>query len=210
MISNFLPIMGTTSLGLYVQSIEIWNSPSGAPTLKLKNENIDSIELLPKQTRFVTWMHPTGPSWHWELHRSVSHLHLQDVLKKTVSRGSGSNKIFTVRSVQLRVHGFAASVCAQVGPEVNWYLMKRTHSSIMRSSVLPSIMDMMVNFCTVTKPQYRYKMKMQNLLTGTRNSHGSILKVVMETNEVTVTFVDVVWKKLTFQFRFIKRLTKRS
>ena len=35
-ISNFLPIIGTTSLGLYVQSIEIWNSPSGAPTLKLK------------------------------------------------------------------------------------------------------------------------------------------------------------------------------
>ena len=53
-VSNFLPIMGTTSLGLYVQSIEIWNSPSGAPTLKLKNENIDSIKLLPKQTRFVT------------------------------------------------------------------------------------------------------------------------------------------------------------
>ena len=53
-VSNFLPIMGTTSLGLYVQSIEIWNSPSGAPTLKLKIENIDSIELLPKQTRFVT------------------------------------------------------------------------------------------------------------------------------------------------------------
>ena len=97
--------------------------------------------------------------------------------------------------MQLRVHGFAASVCAQVGPEVNWDLMKRTHGSIMRSSVpflLPSIMDVMVNFCTVTKPQYRYKMKMQNLLTGTRNSHGSILKVVMETNEVTVTFVDVV------------------
>ena len=47
-------------------------------------------------------------------------------------------------------------------------------------------------------------MKMQNLLTGTRNSHGSILKVVMDTNEVTVTLVDVVWKKITKLFTQVR------
>ena len=48
-----------------------------------------------------------------------------------------------------------------------------------------------------------YSVNMQNLLTGTRNSQGSILNVVMETNEVTVTLVDVVWKTLHVTLRFL-------
>ena len=58
--------------------------------------------------------------------------------------------------MKLCVHGLAASVCAQVRPEVNSYRLKRTQSSMLRSTVLfATIKSMTVwKFGTVAKTVY--------------------------------------------------------
>ena len=64
--------------------------------------------------------------------------------------------------MKLCVHGLAASVCAQVRPEVNSYRLKRTQSSMLRSTVLfATIMNIQAKFGTVAKAvclcEYEYK-----------------------------------------------------
>ena len=90
--------------------------------------------------------------------------------------------------MQLCMHGFAASVCAQVGPEISF----RAVYWAAQYSFGP------VNNKTAKKKFLQINFRKSYLLRGTKNSIGSIVYVVMVTNLVTVTLVDIVWTYLIY------------